>query len=205
MLACLAALGVVVSGVSYWREQRPVRVPELGNWSDAQVAKNLVEAIVRKVPSGGRVLVLHWRGGLGGRRAKGLETGLSAAGLQVVPLYPPPQLPSGNGDEKISITMEDAGVPPQFLIESFRQHPDSAAMVVLLNLSGPVPPDMIASLPLLFLDENTEFQFPWREPAHAGRFGAVIARKPAKSWSVEKALDAGPEAFFAMRYELVSP
>ncbi|MFO1492662.1 MAG: hypothetical protein U1F77_18260 [Kiritimatiellia bacterium] len=78
-------------------------------------------------------------------------------------------------------------------------------MVVLLNLSEPAPAELLSGLPPLFLDENTESFFPWRDPAAAGGFGAVIARRPARAWSAEKALAAGPEGFFQMRYEFVEP
>ena len=204
-LAGVSLAGALVSGLLFWSSQRPARVPELGNRSDDLVAEHLADAVVRRIPAGREVLLLQWRSRLAGRRAAALEGRLHAAGFHVVPMAPPAEVPSGAGDEKIRITMEEGGAPPQFLLEARRQHPECAAMIVLLGLSEPAPVELLRGLPPLFLDETAESGFPWRDPAAAGLFGAVVARRPARDWSAEKALAAGPEEVFRMRYELVEP
>lgn len=203
----IAVIGIIGSllfgGMHLVRKNTPVK-PVLQEWGDDMVADQLAGAILNDIPEEKTILILHWRGKGNSRRVSALEKRLTASGRPVVKMAPPAQVSTGEGDEKMRITMEEGGVPPYFIVEAARQHLEARAIVVLLTLTKNIDPAILEGVPILYFDENSEAFIDWASQIPEGRVGAVVRSKPATSWKARDALKAGPEGAFQMRMELIT-
>ena len=192
---------LVAGGVMLRRSGKPLP-PVLGARSGEAVGWKLAGAVADAVPSGSTVLVLHWNGTDTDKLAA-LEAEATARGLIVVKETPPPEVKTGNSNDVMRISMEEASVPPYFLVTSARQHPEAKALVALLNFTGMIPDAWTKELPLLFLDERAERFANWRLLLPQGEVGAVVCHKPPTAWDALDALDADRQRLFDLRYDLM--
>jgi hypothetical protein len=197
--ACLLFGAAIAAGALHLRSARRPQEPVLQTGFDRAVGFQLGRTLAEDLPTGGDLVVMHWRGDE--EKVRGLEAALAGKPFRLTRETPPPAVPTGSSNEVMLISMKEAGVPAAYVADAARRHPDVSAVVVLLPLHG--LEGLPSEPPALYLDEQSQDAGDLNAWLADRRAGAAVAFRGGSDWRARDALRASPTEMFGMRYRLM--